>query len=123
VLRFIMENNAKGCEIIVSGKLRAQRAKAMKFRQGYMIKSGNSVRDYIDSAVRHVMLRQGVLGIKVQIMLPQDPLGKTGPKKSLADVVTILEPKDDSTPNVPRSAYSKDEAPASTAATAQTAQA
>jgi ribosomal protein S3 len=32
VLRFIMESGAKGCEVIVSGKLRAQRAKAMKFK-------------------------------------------------------------------------------------------
>jgi hypothetical protein len=27
-----MESGAKGCEVIVSGKLRAQRAKAMKFK-------------------------------------------------------------------------------------------
>ena len=27
-----MENGAKGVEVIISGKLRAQRAKAMKFR-------------------------------------------------------------------------------------------
>lgn len=65
VLRFIMESGAKGCEVIVSGKLRAQRAKAMKFKDGFMISSGNPVHDYIDGAVRHVMLRQGVLGIKV----------------------------------------------------------
>ena len=61
VMRFVMENNAKGCEIVVSGKLRGQRAKAMKFRDGYMIKSGQPVRDFVDSAVRHVMLRQGLL--------------------------------------------------------------
>ena len=66
VLRFIMESGAKGCEVIVSGKLRAQRAKAMKFKDGYMISSGNPVHEYIDGAVRHVMLRQGVLGIKVR---------------------------------------------------------
>ncbi len=66
VLRFIMESGAKGCEVIVSGKLRAQRAKAMKFKDGYMISSGQPVNDYIDGAVRHVMLRQGVLGIKVR---------------------------------------------------------
>ena len=65
VLRFIMESGAKGCEVIVSGKLRAQRAKAMKFKDGYMISSGHPVNEYIDGAVRHVMLRQGVLGIKV----------------------------------------------------------
>merc|ERR1711871_174585 len=29
VVRYIMENGAKGCEVIISGKLRAQRAKAM----------------------------------------------------------------------------------------------
>ncbi|XP_057808889.1 glycerate dehydrogenase HPR, peroxisomal-like [Salvia miltiorrhiza] len=34
VLRFVMENGAKGCEVIVSGKLRAQRAKSMKFKDG-----------------------------------------------------------------------------------------
>ena len=66
VLRFIMESGAKGCEVIVSGKLRAQRAKAMKFKDGYMISSGHPVNEYIDGAVRHVMLRQGVLGIKVR---------------------------------------------------------
>ena len=60
-----MESGAKGCEVIVSGKLRAQRAKAMKFKDGFMVSSGEPVRQYIDSAVRHVMLRQGVLGIKV----------------------------------------------------------
>lgn len=42
----------------MSGKLRAQRAKSMKFKDGYMISSGQPVRDYIDSAVRHVLLRQ-----------------------------------------------------------------
>merc|ERR1712134_193149 len=37
VVRFIMESEAKGCEVIVSGKLRAQRAKATKFIDGFMI--------------------------------------------------------------------------------------
>lgn len=52
-------------QVIVSGKLRAQRAKSMKFKDGYMVSSGDPTRLYIDAAVRHVMLRQGVLGIKV----------------------------------------------------------
>merc|ERR1712080_791130 len=96
VLRFIMESGALGCEVIVSGKLRAQRAKSMKFSDGYMIKAGNPCREFIDSAVRHVLLRQGVLGIKVNIMLPFDPQGKTGPKTPMPDKVVIAEPpKDD----------------------------
>ncbi len=36
---------------------------------------------------------QGVLGIKVKIMLPHDPEGKAGPKKPLPDMVSIMEPK------------------------------
>lgn len=75
-----MESGAKGCEVIVSGKLRAQRAKAMKFKDGYMISSGQPVNDFIDSAVRHVLLRQGVLGIKVRITLKSFlPMHSHGP--------------------------------------------
>jgi len=58
VLRFVMESGAKGCEVIVSGKLRAARAKSMKFKDGYMVSSGQPTKEYIDSAVRHVLLRQ-----------------------------------------------------------------
>ena len=60
VLRFIMESGAKGCEVVVSGKLRGQRAKSMKFVDGLMIHAGNPTRDYIDSAITHVHLRQGM---------------------------------------------------------------
>ncbi|CAL5003880.1 unnamed protein product [Urochloa decumbens] len=128
VLRFVMESGAKGCEVIVSGKLRAQRAKSMKFKDGYMISSGQPVNEYIDSAVRHVLLRQvgvtkvlcylvkqfhfsvslfdgfsdmltcavqGVLGIKVKIMLDWDPKGKLGPITPLPDLVTIHAPKEE----------------------------
>jgi ribosomal protein S3 len=49
----------------VSGKLRGQRAKSMKFVDGLMIHSGDPCNDYVDTACRHVLLRQGVLGIKV----------------------------------------------------------
>jgi len=59
VLRFIMESGAKGCEVIVSGKLRGQRAKSMKFVDGLMIHSGDPTTHYIDKAVTHVLLRQG----------------------------------------------------------------
>ncbi|KAJ8981788.1 hypothetical protein NQ317_014804 [Molorchus minor] len=40
---------------------------------GLMIHSGDPCNDYVDTATRHVLLRQGVLGIKVKIMLPWDP--------------------------------------------------
>lgn len=58
-----------GCEVVVSGKLRGQRAKSMKFVDGLMIHSGDPCNDYVDTATRHVLLRQGVLGIKVIILI------------------------------------------------------
>lgn len=93
VLRNVMESGAKGCEVIVSGKLRAQRAKAMKFKDGYMIAKGHPARIYIEQAIRCVQMRQGVLGVRVKIMLPHDPEGLEGPKTPIPDVVIVAEPK------------------------------
>merc|ERR1711920_1185772 len=95
VVRFIMENGAKGCEVIISGKLRAQRAKAMKFKDGYLISTGEPKKHYISEAVRHVAMRQGMLGVKVKIMLAHDPEDKMGAKMPLPDNVIVHEPKED----------------------------
>ncbi|AET40792.1 40S ribosomal uS3 domain-containing protein Ecym_6420 [Eremothecium cymbalariae DBVPG len=93
VVRYVMESGAKGCEVVISGKLRAARAKSMKFSDGFLIHSGQPVNDFIDTATRHVLLRQGVLGIKVKIM--KDPSkARTGPT-ALPDAVEIIEPKDE----------------------------
>jgi len=93
IVRSVMESGAKGCIVTVSGKLRAQRAKSMKFIDGYMIHSGQPVEDYVKSATKHCLLPQGVIGVKISIMLPWDPTGIMGPKKPLPDLVTILEGK------------------------------
>ena len=101
-----MEAGAKGCEIVISGKLRAARAKSMKFTDGFMIHSGQPAVDFVDHAVRHVMLRQGVLGIKVKMYVlrtgafkaflllffysMKDFEGQNGPQKPLPDYVEIL---------------------------------
>jgi small subunit ribosomal protein S3e len=115
-----MESGAKGCEVVVSGKLRAARAKSMKFTDGFMIHSGQPARDFVDYAVRHVLLKQGVLGIKVKMYvlvcyLPSpgswhlcsmkgfDPEGLTGPRKPLPDTVTIAEPPVDKIVSEPSS--------------------
>jgi len=107
VVRFIMENGAKGCEVTISGKLRGARAKSMKFRDGYMVKSGNAVTEYVDSAVRHILLKQGVLGIRVKIMLAHDPQGKIGPKRPLSDVVVIADPKPEEETGPPKAPYAQ----------------
>jgi len=93
VVKFIMDKGAKGCEVVVTGKLRGQRAKAMKFRDGLMIHAGDITNYYVEKAVKHVHLRQGVIGIKVKIMLPHDPTGQEGIVKDLPDAVKIEDPE------------------------------
>ena len=48
---------AIGCEVIISGKIRGQRAKSQKYRQGYLVTTGQPKLEFVDSATRHVELR------------------------------------------------------------------
>jgi len=111
-LKFIMDNGgAKGVQIIISGKLRGARAKAMKFKEGYMITSGEATKSYIVEAVEHVLLRQGTIGVRVTIMLPHDPEGLKGVKEQLPDLVVVHNPKnydDDDDEVRPAQAYEDD---------------
>jgi len=101
VIRNVIKEGARGCEVIISGKLRQQRAKSMKFKQGYMICTGQPKLDFLDVAVRHVSFKQGIMGVKVKIMLPHDPTGKAGVKAILPDIVDIRDPKpDDDEPEI-----------------------
>lgn len=93
VLRFTMGAGAKGVEVVISGKLRAARAKSQKYSDGFMIHSGQPTRDFIDSAIRHVLMRQGVLGIRVKIM--RDPASNKFGPRALPDAVQISEAKDE----------------------------
>ena len=70
-LNQIMEAGALGAEIIISGKLRTDRARYEKFRAGYMPKSGEPARKYMRKAEVHVQLKSGILGVKVRIMPPE----------------------------------------------------
>merc|ERR1711924_52223 len=69
-------------------------AKVMKFRDGYLISTGEPKKHYIQEATRHVLMRQGVLGVKVKIMRIYDAEGKRGTKVYMPDQITIHEPKE-----------------------------
>ena len=103
VLRYVMESGAKGCEVVISGKVRGARAKSMKFNDGFMIHTGQPAKDFVDVAIRHVLMKQGVLGLKVKIMHGWDPEGRSGRPFPLPDAVTILEPKEDEPITAPMS--------------------
>ena len=70
----------------------------MKFVDRCMISSGERVREHVDAAHRHALLRQGALGINVKIMLPRDPTGNMGARKLLPDAIAVLEPQKEYAP-------------------------
>ncbi len=96
IIRGVMRvKDVKGCEIIISGKLRQQRAKQMKYKGGYLISTGKPKELYIDHAIRYISFPQGVIGLQVKIMLPTDFTGRQGCPIPLPDKFTINEPKVD----------------------------
>ncbi|HIE15038.1 TPA: 30S ribosomal protein S3 [Candidatus Bathyarchaeota archaeon] len=81
-IRQIMEAGALGVEIAISGKLRTERARTEKFKEGYMPKCGDPALKYVRKGVVHVQLKPGTFGVKVSIMPPG---------AELPDQVEILE--------------------------------
>jgi small subunit ribosomal protein S3 len=69
-LNQVMEAGALGAEIIISGKLRTERARFEKFRAGYLVKCGEPALKYMQRAEVHVQLKPGVFGVRVRIMPP-----------------------------------------------------
>ncbi|MCI4435456.1 MAG: 30S ribosomal protein S3 [Ignisphaera sp.] len=81
-LRRVMAAGAVGCEIIISGKLVAERARYEKLKAGKVYKSGEQSLRLVDRAVAHVLLKPGMYGVEVLITKP----GTTG------DYIEIVTP-------------------------------
>jgi small subunit ribosomal protein S3 len=66
-----MGANAKGVEIMLSGKIvgKGGRARSEKYSQGYMKKSGNSVK-LVRIGSTQASLKAGVIGVTVKIVPP-----------------------------------------------------
>ena len=96
-----MRRDAVGCEIIVGGKIRGQRAAVQKYSSGYLISTGQPKKEFVDVAMRHIPMRQGALGIKVKIMGSVEKKLDNGQVQVMPDYIKIHEPKDDPVPATP----------------------
>lgn len=83
-IRRIMDAGAKGCQIIIAGKLTGSRHRTEKFTQGHVKYCGETAKEVMDLGLAEAKLKAGVLGIKVRIMRPD---------AKLPDEITILAPK------------------------------
>jgi len=73
-IRAIMRNGARGVEIRLSGKLTGERAKSVRFYQGYLAKVGNPAETLVSKGYAQAKLKLGVIGVKVSIMPPDAKL-------------------------------------------------
>ena len=69
-LNQVMEAGALGAEIVISGKLRTERARFEKFRAGYFPRCGEPALRAMKKAEAHVLLKPGIIGVRVKIMPP-----------------------------------------------------
>ena len=67
-LRRVMESGARGCYIVVAGKLSGQRHRTEKFKEGSIKYCGEPALLFVDEGYAVAKLKMGVIGVTVRIM-------------------------------------------------------
>jgi len=73
-VRRIMQAGAKGCQVILAGKLTGERHRTEKFTEGHVKYCGETAKEVMDIGLATAKLKPGVLGVKVRIMRPDAKL-------------------------------------------------
>lgn len=82
-LRRIMESGAKGCLIVIAGKLTGQRHRRVKFKAGHIKYCGEPRNQWMRRGFAVAKLKPGVIGVTVEVM---DPMAR------LPDEILIRPP-------------------------------
>jgi small subunit ribosomal protein S3 len=83
-VRRIMESGARGCLIIIAGKLTGQRHRREKFKSGHIKFCGQAKLDFMKDGYAVAKLKPGVIGVTVRIM---------DPSARLPDEIDVFPPK------------------------------
>src|SRR5437867_13089704 len=73
-VRRIMEAGAKGCLVVIAGKLTGQRHRRAKFKAGHIKYCGEPRNTWMRKGFAIAKLKPGVIGVTVQIMDPDAKL-------------------------------------------------
>lgn len=73
-VRRIMEAGAKGCLVVIAGKLTGQRHRTVKFKEGHIKYCGEPRNLWMDRGFAVAKLKPGVIGVTVEIMDPKAKL-------------------------------------------------
>ncbi|MEM4161138.1 MAG: 30S ribosomal protein S3 [Thermoplasmata archaeon] len=82
-VRRIMDAGARGCQVIISGKLTGERHRTEKFREGMIKYCGDSALKFVEKGYAVAKLKPGVMGATVWIMRPD---------AKLPDEIRVKEP-------------------------------
>jgi small subunit ribosomal protein S3 len=78
----IMDAGAKGCRIVIAGKLTGERHRTEKFVSGTIKFCGDTARIFMKKGFTQAKLKPGVMGVTVEIMIPD---------AKLPDLVTVFD--------------------------------
>ena len=100
-VRRIMEAGAKGCLVVIAGKLTGQRHRTVKFKEGHIKYCGEPRNLWMDRGFAVAKLKPGVIGVTVEIMDPKAKLpddievaaASEAPIEAPAPVALDLEPE------------------------------
>ncbi len=98
-VRRIMESGARGCQVVISGKLTGQRHRTEKFKDGHIKYCGQAKLDFMHNGFATAKLKPGVIGITVRIM---------DPRARLPDEIDIIPPPPVAEPAAPAAAPAPD---------------
>jgi len=88
-VRRIMESGARGCQVIIAGKLTGQRHRTEKFKQGHIKYCGHPKLLFMQQGFAAAKLKPGIIGVTVQIM---------DPNARLPDEIEIIPPPPEPAP-------------------------
>jgi len=90
-VRRIMEAGAKGCLVVIAGKLTGQRHRTEKFKAGHIKYCGEPRNLWMDRGFAVAKLKPGVIGVTVEIMDPKAKLPDDIEISKLPDVAPAPE--------------------------------
>ena len=94
-VRRIMDAGARGCQVIIAGKLTGQRHRTEKFKEGHIKYCGQAKLNFMHQGFAGAKLKPGIIGVTVQIM---------DPRAKLPDEVEIIPPPAEPAPSPAASA-------------------
>jgi small subunit ribosomal protein S3 len=101
-VRRVMDSGARGCHVVIAGKLTGERHRTEKFKEGYIKFCGEPRLKFVRRGFAVAKLKPGVIGVNVEIMAPDaklpdevDVVPLEEAAKLMPDMVDKIYPKEE----------------------------